>query len=76
MMRLEHEQMRALFPGLDAAIGQQDPERFLGLSDSLMVLIQQHNMKEEQILYPMCDQRIAAAGPLLARIQALQPDAG
>ena len=76
MMRMEHEQMRALFPGLANAIEGQDQRRFLGLSDSLMVLIQQNNMKEEQILYPMCDQRIAAAAPLLQRLEALRPDEG
>jgi len=29
---------------------------FLGLAETLMLLMQQHNMKEEQVLYRMMDQ--------------------
>ncbi len=30
----------------------------LSLSESMMILLQQHNMKEEQMLYAMCDRVI------------------
>ncbi|TRZ68118.1 MAG: hemerythrin domain-containing protein, partial [Rhodocyclaceae bacterium] len=30
------------------------------VAETLLILMQQHNMKEENILYPMCDQALAA----------------
>jgi iron-sulfur cluster repair protein YtfE (RIC family) len=68
MMRMEHDQMRAVFEQLEAAMVAQDRDVFLGLSDTLMVLVQQHNMKEEQILYPMSDRAIPDVGGLLAQM--------
>jgi len=56
MMRLEHNQMRQLLTDMDQAVTDQDDATWLGLSETLMMLIQQHNMKEQQILYPMTDQ--------------------
>ncbi|HHH40139.1 MAG TPA: hemerythrin domain-containing protein [Sedimenticola sp.] len=56
VMRMEHIQMRKLFDDMGEAVQQQDRDRYLGLSETLMMLMQQHNMKEEQMLYPMTDQ--------------------
>jgi hemerythrin-like domain-containing protein len=56
VMRGEHEQMRQLFRELQQSLVQGDSERFLGLSETLLMLMQQHNAKEEQVLYPMSDQ--------------------
>lgn len=53
VMRMEHAQARSLFEKLDEALGQKQDERFFSLSDSLMILLQQHNAKEEQMLYTM-----------------------
>ena len=58
VMRLEHNQMRSLLTDLIAALAKQDKETFLGLSETFIVLIQQHNMKEEMMLYPMAQQSI------------------
>ena len=58
MMRSEHEQMRALVFQMSDPLTAQDDAQFLGLSETLMMLMQQHNMKEENILYPMMDQCI------------------
>jgi len=76
IMRMEHEQMRMMLPQLGDAVTAQDERRVLGLSESLMVLIQQHNMKEEQILYPMCDQVVPNPEPLLEQVRAKSPEAG
>ena len=39
------------------------------MSDTLLIMIQQHNMKEENVLYPMCDQHLTDdASSLLERI--------
>ena len=50
MMRMEHEQMRQLFSELAEALENRDKDGYLGLSETLMILMQQHNMKEEQVL--------------------------
>ncbi|WDE03371.1 hemerythrin domain-containing protein [Thalassomonas viridans] len=59
VMRSEHEQMRALVQQLTQALEAGDQEVYLGLSETLMVLMQQHNMKEEMMLYPMSQQHIS-----------------
>ena len=67
VMRLEHEQMRPLLAQLGAACAARDGEDYAGVAETLLILMQQHNMKEENILYPMCDQ---ALGPEAERIAA------
>ncbi|MCP4994873.1 MAG: hemerythrin domain-containing protein [Gammaproteobacteria bacterium] len=60
IMRSEHAQMRQLFEDMAAAVEKQDQDDFLGFSETLMMVMQQHNMKEEQILYRMSDQVLGA----------------
>ena len=60
MMRYEHEQMRGLLSQLAAACEARDGETYGGVAETLLMLMQQHNMKEENILYPMCDQALGA----------------
>ena len=55
VMRLEHQQMRETLAGMNDALVGGHLEDFLGLAEALLILMQQHNIKEEQILYPMCD---------------------
>ena len=58
VMRGEHEQIRMLVTQIDEALAGSDQPQFLGLAETLMMLMQQHNMKEENILYPMMDRCI------------------
>ena len=60
VMRMEHGQIRALLDDAVDALEQANPDDFLGLADTLLIMMQQHNMKEENILYPMCDMRLGA----------------
>jgi len=60
VMRMEHEQMRQILDQLNADIQSQDKDHFFGVSESLMMLMQQHNMKEEQMLYAMADAHLGA----------------
>lgn len=60
VMRMEHVQMRELFDAMADAVKQQDRDEFLGQAETLLVMMQQHNMKEEQILYRMADQMLSA----------------
>ena len=59
MMRQEHTQMRALMSQMLEAIDADNKDKFFGLSETLMILLQQHNMKEEQMLYPMAQQHLS-----------------
>jgi hemerythrin-like domain-containing protein len=60
MMRHEHEQMRNLMSQMKEALEADNKDKYLGLSETLMILLQQHNMKEEQMLYPMAQQHLSA----------------
>ena len=55
VMRLEHQQMRETLAELDSTLASGNLEDFLGQAETLLILMQQHNIKEEQMLYPMCD---------------------
>ncbi len=55
VMRMEHSQMKQVLEQMQKDIAQKDKNHFFGLSETLMMLMQQHNMKEEQMLYKMAD---------------------
>jgi len=55
VMRFEHDQVRDLIGKMAASIEKEDRDACLSLAESMMILLQQHNMKEEQMLYAMCD---------------------
>lgn len=63
VMRHEHVQMRAILDQMARAAAEGRTEALLDHGDSLLMLIQQHNVKEERILYPMADQVLGAAWP-------------
>jgi len=62
VMRFEHEQVRGLIGKMAEAVEKQDKDAYLSLAESMMILLQQHNMKEEQMLYAMCDRVIPHDG--------------
>lgn len=55
VMRMEHRQMREILTMLNECLDRHDVDGFLGYSETLNTLMQQHNMKEEGILYQMTD---------------------
>ncbi|MBP7769548.1 MAG: hemerythrin domain-containing protein [Aliarcobacter sp.] len=63
IMRMEHDQMRQLLNALQEDLESKNKNHFFGVSESLMMLMQQHNMKEEQMLYTMADTHLAALVP-------------
>jgi iron-sulfur cluster repair protein YtfE (RIC family) len=65
----EHEMMRELLAELEGAAGAGDGVGFQAAADTLLILMQQHNLKEERILYPLCDQSIGGAAPLADQLQ-------
>lgn len=70
VMRMEHEQMRELMHDMAQAVVKTDYEGYLGLAETLNMLMQQHNLKEENMLYPMTDRVLADERDRL--IQAMQ----
>ena len=58
IMKFEHEQVRGLLGKMAEAVENKDNDAYLSLAESMMILLQQHNMKEEQMLYAMCDRMI------------------
>ena len=60
VMRGEHAQIRGLLDQMDATLAAGDTQELLDLGDTLMLLIQQHNQKEEHMLYPMSDRALDA----------------
>ena len=65
VMRMEHQQMRALVQELDNALAAKAKDEYLGLAETLMVMMQQHNMKEEMMLYPMMAQHLSDGDRLI-----------
>jgi iron-sulfur cluster repair protein YtfE (RIC family) len=70
VMRGEHVQMRDLIGQMDEALAQKNADGFGGAAETLLIMMQQHNMKEENILYPMIDQAMGQDGELSSRIAA------
>ena len=60
--------MRALVADLLSALSAEDKDSYISASETLMVLMQQHNMKEEMMLYPMTQQRVPAPNTLLSQV--------
>lgn len=60
VMKMEHEHMRQALNDLENKINEQDYRASAGLLETMMLLMQQHNMKEEQILYRMADQALGS----------------
>jgi len=72
VMRMEHQQMRQVFAEMQNCVNQQNRQEYLGLSETLLMLMQQHNAKEEQILYPMGDQVLGKDVPsILNKMRSL-----
>jgi iron-sulfur cluster repair protein YtfE (RIC family) len=60
VMRSEHDQMRGLLEQMETAADGGDRDELIDLGDTLLMLIQQHNQKEEQMLYPLAEQALGA----------------
>ena len=74
VMRSEHAQMRELIEAAGAALKAKDADDYSGYAETLLIMMQQHNMKEEQMLYPMCDQHLEAELP--AVLERLETEIG
>jgi hemerythrin-like domain-containing protein len=69
VMRGEHQQMRGLLSQMQDATERQDATECLSTIETLLIMMQQHNMKEEGMLYPMCDQQLGDVAEIISRMQ-------
>lgn len=69
VMRMEHIQMRGLLGQMAQACEGRDKAAFGGAAETLLVMMQQHNLKEENILYPMCEQVLGDDAALLGEVE-------
>ena len=70
VMRMEHQRMRILMDEAAEVLAAGRVDDYLGVAETLLIMMQQHNMKEENILYPMCDQHLSTElAPLLERLE-------
>ncbi len=73
VMRAEHVHMRDLVQGMADAIAARSGDDFFNHADTLRMLMRQHNLKEEGILYPMADRFLDQRMPeLLEQMRAFE----
>ena len=70
VMLMEHDQMRGVLTQISEAMAANDMDTAIALGDTMVILMQQHNVKEEGILYPMIEQHIE--GSMQEKIRSLQ----
>lgn len=66
VMRMEHTQMRGVLDQLAAAARAGDWDSVADQGDTLLMLIGQHNAKEEGMLYPMCEAHLGGSWAALS----------
>jgi iron-sulfur cluster repair protein YtfE (RIC family) len=72
VMRMEHHQMRQLLDGLTASVRARDTDTCFGDLETLHMISQQHNTKEEGILYPLADRSLQGGSEeLIVRLDAV-----
>ncbi|AVR97058.1 hemerythrin domain-containing protein [Pseudoduganella armeniaca] len=70
VMRMEHQHIRVLVQRMADAIDAHDANACFDHADSLRILMHQHNLKEENVLYPTALHLLgASAQPLLEQLR-------
>lgn len=76
VLRREHRQFDTIVQRLGEAIAHRRLGDFADHADTLRIMQQQHNIKEEHMLYPMADRVLRGQrGALLAAMQAISAGA-
>jgi len=69
---MEHAQMNDLIEQLAVSVANKNSKNYGGIAETLLIVMQQHNLKEEQILYPIADRILAdQQEALFTRMQAV-----
>lgn len=77
MLRSEHKQINGIVNRMWEAIQRFDPADFVLHAETLTLLMQQHTLKEEEMLYPLLDRALACKRSKIisAMAEYLQPAA-
>jgi hemerythrin-like domain-containing protein len=67
VMRVEHEQIRGVLKEVSDCLNEGNWQRIFDLSEAMLILIAQHNSKEENVLYPATDQYLDREADDIAR---------
>jgi hemerythrin-like domain-containing protein len=74
VMCAEHSQMRVLMVEMEMLLETEDADTFLDGCETLLILMQQHNLKEESMLYPMADHALVQESEsLMAKLRDVTP---
>jgi len=72
VMRMEHEQMQPILEQMEQAVAARDGAAYQHASKALLDILVPHNMKEEEMMYPMIDRAADAdAKALLEQVKAM-----
>lgn len=66
--------MEQFFQALEEAIAEKNQVATLATSANLQRLLWQHNVKEEQILYPMADQILSNKDAMVTRMTSFNTE--
>ncbi len=72
VMKMEHAQIRSILDQMGEAIEAKNQQKALGFGETFMIMTQQHNMKEEQILYTMAEQLPLEKEKILQQMKEVQ----
>ena len=67
-LKMEHKQMLGLLDQIGDAIDEDKAELAMDIGDTLLMLVQQHNAKEEDMLYPMAENLLSGDWDSLAKL--------
>jgi hemerythrin-like domain-containing protein len=67
VMRMEHEQIRGVLKEISDCLNEGNVQRIFDLSEAMLILIAQHNSKEENVLYPIIDKYLGQEADDIAR---------
>ncbi|MCC7487295.1 MAG: hemerythrin domain-containing protein [Burkholderiales bacterium] len=72
VMRREHRQMLTMLDGIAGVLGARDAREFHALAGPFAALMAAHSIKEERVLYPLCDEMLPGLdGEQLTRMVSL-----
>jgi len=72
VMKMEHAQIRSILDQMGEALEAKNQQKALGFGETFMIMTQQHNMKEEQILYTMAEQLPLEKEKILQQMKEIQ----
>lgn len=75
VMRSEHRQLRDITADARRALEQRASEDFFAAVETMQIMMGQHNLKEEGILYPMADRFLKTIAEQLLEAMHALPEA-